>query len=342
MQRYQSYPLRSKGPLTEVHTEPKTTSEDEEEVHLFEDQDHTQSLSTMEGPSSQQLPISQGRPPFKIDVVGKFDPHVSDAKTWLERYQYFGRISGTTAEHLARFFGMYLTMGLAFDWFTCLTEEIKSDFDQLKEKFLQRFGKKIDPVQVLADLFQMKQKPKQSVRDFVYAVQSKAHLADISGENVLSAITGGLLPHIKADLRRKPPTNLEELIETAEISESAYEINPAQINFSEEAFTEIVKNAIGNVNMVELKNQVDSLAKHQAEINLIQNQNKRNFSRQQNFSKKSSYQNNKVTFPVCRACGRTQPHDFSTCFAKSKNCYFCNRLGHIKAACEDFKRQHPK
>lgn len=87
---------------------------------------------------------------------------------------------------------------------------------------MQRFGKKIDPIQVLAHLFQLRQKLKQSVRIFVYEVHSIAHLANISSENVLSAIIGGFLPHSKADLRRKPPANLDELIETAELSESAY------------------------------------------------------------------------------------------------------------------------
>ena len=59
----------------------------------------------------------------------------------------------------------------------------------------------------------MKQKTNQSVKNFVHKVQTKSKLADISIENTLSAINGGLLSHIGADLRRNPPSNLEKLNE---------------------------------------------------------------------------------------------------------------------------------
>lgn len=208
---------------------------------------------------------TQGRPPFKVELVGKYDPTV-DAKTWVERFEYFGRVTQTDMASLAKFFGMYLAIGTAFDWFTTLSDDIKNDFNTLKTKFIQRFGKKIDKVQTLADLFHMRQRSKQTVRDFIYEVHTKAHTADISQENILSAVSGGLLPHIRADLKRNPPQTLEGLIETAELSENAYAINPPQINFSEQSLAEVVKNAIGNVNMAELKEQVDILAANQAEI----------------------------------------------------------------------------
>jgi hypothetical protein len=60
-------------------------------------------------------------------------------------------------------------------------------------------------------------------------------------KTVLSAIVNYVLPHIKADLRRNPPTTLEDLIKTAELSESAHSVMPAQVNFSEQAFSDLLK-----------------------------------------------------------------------------------------------------
>lgn len=292
-----------------------------------------------------EAPETQGRPLFKIDQVGKFDPCKDDARSWLSRYEYFGSVSATSAELLAKFFGMFLSMGAAFDWFTCLNPEIKQNFELLKAKFLQRFSKRIDPIQITSELFQMKQKTTQSVRDFVYSVQTKARQADIHQDNVLSAINSGLLSHIRADLRRNPPKTLDELIETAEQSESAYAEHPPQLNFSEATFTEIIKNAIGGVNMVELKQQVESLAANQKSVNSFTTRDSNTYRPQNKFreySKKGRYQtakaarrfNNAGNYDLCGACAKPrESHDIRNCWAKSKTCYHCNKTGHIKLAC---------
>ena len=45
---------------------------------------------------------------------------------------------------------MYLSIGSAFDWFTTLSDDVKSNFELLTTQFIQRFGRKIDKVQTLA------------------------------------------------------------------------------------------------------------------------------------------------------------------------------------------------
>jgi len=382
------YQLRSKGPPRDQSTtqprdqsttQPKdqstsqprdqsTTQPKDQSTSQPRDQSTSQPTTEESRPTMTSGPSTTGRPLFSSEQVGRFDPKIDNARSWLNRYEYFGEASGANNEILCRFFGMFLSIGAAFDWFSNLGEDIKGNFAQLKRQFLQRFSTNIDPIQTTSELFQMKQKPNQSVRDFIYSVQAKAHSADISEENILSAINGGLLSHIRADLRRTPPTTLDELIDTAEKSESAYSVHPPQMNFSEAAFTEIVKNAIGGVNMVELKEQVDLLAQKQNSINAIQKQSTSNTSdrpnhrqwqsynnkqqhyypntTQQNYyhsnKQQPYYSNNKQTnyqshqnYPkLCRACAfPLHTHDYMHCAAKSKTCYSCNKSGHIMRAC---------
>ena len=260
-----AYQLRSKGPVRSAQASTEIRPDPIQPEPIQE-----QPISIMA--TEHEAPSLSGRPPFNIDLVGKFDPNVNEPKSWLTRYEYLGSVTSTSSDLLAKFFGMFLSMGVAFDWYTYLGDETKTNFDELKEKFLKRFSKRIDPIQITSEIFQMKQKTNQSVRDFVHEVQTKSKLADISIENTLSAINGGLLSHIRADLRRNPPSNLEQLIETAELSESAYAVHPPKINLSEAAFTDIIKNAIGGVNMLELKQTVDELARNQS-INAIEKSN---------------------------------------------------------------------
>ena len=37
----------------------------------------------------------QGRPPFNVDTIGKYNASMG-AKTWLERFRYFGQITQTS------------------------------------------------------------------------------------------------------------------------------------------------------------------------------------------------------------------------------------------------------
>ena len=110
------YQLRSQGPI-------KSNLPAETE----------QGTSTMNG---QEVQAVSGRPPFNIDLVGKFDPAINEAKSWLSRFMYIGTVTETSPNILARFFGMFLSMGVAFDWYTYLSDEAKENFDCLKEKFI--------------------------------------------------------------------------------------------------------------------------------------------------------------------------------------------------------------
>lgn len=340
---------------------------------------------------------TQGRHPFSVDLLGKFDPSTCDARRWIKRYEYYGSITNTIASDLAKFLGIYLVTGVAFDWFTNLTSEVRTNFDLLKAKFLQRFAKNIDRIQITSDLFQMKQKLKRPVREFVSDVQQLAELADVSDDDVLSAVNGGLLSHIRADLRRKPPTTLDKLIETAELSESAFSVHTPQINFSANSMNEMTKqfvdfhfaddsketNAVNSLSSrTSPQNQEKSFHQdnshtydksqnsHQHSNNKFQNRSSRNstyshnrgysgmpsnstYSRNRGYSgipSNSTYSHNRgytsrpqnstrsANYQKCRASGKTTPHDFSKCSARTKICFFCGILGHIEPDC--FKKQN--
>ena len=207
----------------------------------------------------------------------------------------------------------------------------KNDFDLLKGEFIKIFAKIIDPVQINSEIFQMKQKVNQSVREFVHEVQTKAKIGNISSENILSAVNGGLLSHIRADLRRNPPSSLEELIQTAELSESAYAVHPPQMNITPAALTDMFQNLTGGVNMLELKQSIEEL-----KTQTIFNVEKHSFQPRNSNNKQFSHNNRsnlaQNSKPKCKFCGSSKPHDFGSCSARNKTCYNCNSVGHIRSA----------
>lgn len=326
------------GPTTAVHSRGQSLPSKDREARPADQ------VQTREQTRHPTMSTEQGRPLFTVEAIGKFDPSLNDAQCWLDRYIYFGKLSKTAPEIMAKLFGMFLAMGTAFNWFISLPEEVISDFEELSSKFLQRFSKKQDSIQITTDIFHMKQKPHQSVREYIYEVQTKAQSVNLPAATTLSAINGGLLSHIRADLRRNPPANLEELLISAEQSESAYAIHPPSANFSEATFTEIFKNALGGVNMLDLKQKVDNLVHRQTihSVNSVNtptnNNNNTNFRHSHSKPRTFNTSNFSKQNLKCRACGRSRDHDFSTCFAKSKTCYFCGKEGHIQKACFSFKK----
>ena len=288
--------------------------------------------STQASPDIRRAgPMEFAGRPFSVDSVGRFDPKKDDARAWLERYIYIGGISKTSPSQLAQCFGLFLTLGSAFDWFISLSEDIKEDFELLKTQFLRRFSQKVDLIHTTSEIFQMKQSQNQKVKDFVYEVENKALKAGIAQDTIFSAIHCGLLPHIRADLIRNPPSNLDELLKTSEQSESAHELNPPQANLSATLITGIVRNALGNVNLLDLHNKVENLMFTQNSVNAVE----ATPSNIQNYVEQRS--NTRSTFKSinskCTACGDSKLHQISKCWAKSKTCYFCNKQGHIQKAC---------
>ena len=46
-------------------------------------------------------------------------------KSWLTRYEYLGSVTITSSDLLAIFCGMFLSMGVAFNWYTYLGNKTK-------------------------------------------------------------------------------------------------------------------------------------------------------------------------------------------------------------------------
>jgi hypothetical protein len=310
--------LRSDGPVSRTEVEPSSMESETSTVQI------------------------KGRP--NVDIVGKFDPLRDEPHFWLKKYIYYGHVMKLKEIDLANMFGLYL-LGSAFNWFFHLPDEVKNDFKTLTDKFILQFGKRIDPIQIHAELFQMKQGIKQSIRDFITQVQQKARLGKISEEIILSAIINGVLPHIKADLRRNPPSSLDALLNTAELSESANSVMPAQVNFSEQALSELLNKAMG-VHLAEIKGQVNQIAQNQASVNAVhhlqQTSHKSDTYRQHprsNFKDHMSRglfnSNKEKSLHICYRCGRKNPkHAANECYALNKDCHKCGKKGHIAPICQ--------
>ena len=157
-------------------------------------------------------------------------------------------------------------------------------------------------------------------------MQQKARLANISDKLVLSAINNGVIPQVKADLRRNPPNTLEDLLKTAELSGSANSVMPAQVNCSEQTLRELLDKAMG-VYLAEVKGQVNQIAENQASVNAAQHiqhsTDKPNTYRQRT---RSNFKDNIPRKPnnptkvkgICFRCGQKNPdHTSNDCYARN-------------------------
>ena len=110
----------------------------------------------------------------------------------------------------------------AYTWFSNLPTEITQTFERLKEQFVLRFGSNgATKWSILPEIYVMKQRPDQTVQDFIQKVQIKSKLIDLPEDQVIGALMKGFLPLIRAGIIRAQINNIADVIKEATISEQA-------------------------------------------------------------------------------------------------------------------------
>ena len=122
---------------------------------------------------------SQGRPDlqflkFGTNICEKFDPNFTDAHTWLHKFLTFATFAKWLNEQICFFFGFHLLKD-TYTWFSNLPTEITQNFDRLKEQFILSFGlNRAAKWSILPEIHEIKQRPDQTVQDFIQKVQIKS------------------------------------------------------------------------------------------------------------------------------------------------------------------------
>lgn len=74
-------------------------------------------------------------------------------------------------------------------------------------------------------MFNLKQRNNETVKEFCARVRNEARKADIGEDMVFNAVSTGLLGPIRSDVIKQQPQTLKQLLDCAELSETANQYN---------------------------------------------------------------------------------------------------------------------
>lgn len=306
--------------------------------------------TTTAGASAAPTPSNQGRPDlqflkFDTNICEKFDPNSTDAHTWLHKFMALATFAKWSNEQICFFFGLHLLKD-AYTWFSNLPIEISQNFDKIKEQFIVRFGLNgATKWSILPEIYEMKQKPDQTVQDFIQKVQIKSKLIDLPEDQVIGALMKGFLPQIRSDLIRAKINTIADVIQEATISEQANKIknNSSESILSEERLVRAIQTAMSiNHLQTEQKQNQNTLNNRKQQENSSFHNRSQPFQRQHQHKQNYRPQNlrnqtqNSAVNPnyICFRCDRKAHHYQNQCPYIDAVCYKCSKTGHIQRACK--------
>lgn len=224
-----------------------------------------------------------------------------DAKLWLTRFQLFANTKGLTANKAKSTLPLFFKEN-ALRWYISLPDNVKDDFDSLKDAFLNRYGPdERTKWKRTAALYQLQQGIHQSVEDFITLVMAQAADVDLQEDQIQVIVLNGLKPNIRQFVIQKQYRDLDELRTTAKLGEMT---TTDQSKQHEEL--------VGAISRLEEKFQAMT-----AQINAAQEPN--------------------VVHDVkCQYCGLNANH--RNCPAYGKNCLNCGKMNHFARRCRSAKR----
>ena len=288
------------------------------------------------GPSNGSEANGEGRlvnlPKFDSKLCEKFDPKTTDAHTWLHKFIFIATFYKWDNAHLCFFFGLHL-LSDAYNWFSNLPSNISSNFEQLKEQFINRFTLNgATKWSIMPEIYDMKQKSDQPVQEFIQKLQMKAKLIDLPEDQIIGALMKGFLPHIRSDLIRLDIQSIADVIKEASISEQAYKIKGSQSDniLSEERLVKAIHTAMSINNLQTTSPSEQSIKPNNHKPNtksrpqqMYNNYNPNTYNRP---SEKVS-QNY-----ICFRCDRQGLHYHKQCPFRNAKCHSCSEIGHIQTS----------
>lgn len=134
-------------------------------------------------------------------------------KDWIENFARCLEVNGVPAGKSVQMMYIYLT-GYARNWLNKLADNKKGDFATLKTAFLDHFKAPATLTEeTIRRLYTRRQEKGQTGRDFAHAIQMEASGLNISDDELLRIIKGGLQPELRMLVATKQPTTIHALME---------------------------------------------------------------------------------------------------------------------------------
>jgi hypothetical protein len=169
-----------------------------------------------ESPLSIGLQIAPWPPKFKPVSLSKYNGF-GNSRQFLMRYESAVNSTGGDDVALAKSF-VIVCEGPVLNWYSLLPPHSIYSWVDLKTKFMQAFQMFHDTTAEASDLYNCKQKDRESLRNFVRRfMQQRSQIPEADEKTMINALIKGLTPGPTAShLTRKKPKTVEELFHELE------------------------------------------------------------------------------------------------------------------------------
>ena len=250
-----------------------------------------------------------------------FDGSQSEnARKWINKFERYSDIAGAQVNERCGLMGLLMT-GLAETWFNSLPEDVRQNYDQLRQAFEQKF------IQVPATVMQRQlstiqrtQQASESVDSYFTEARAKLNEHNFPQELSTTLLINGLRPEIKSlVLQHQPLDDIDDLLDKARHIEAALKAAPSNNNngFPASAFAAVSREDL-MVTMKDLdeakKDMITEITRSMQSLQAVQHQ--------------------RPTTPTRDAPER------HVRFRDSPSCFRCGRTSHFARNCP-FDRPEP-
>lgn len=144
----------------------------------------------------------------------------TDAEAFMREFEDTSNYKGLNAAKRQAAFSLCLK-GAVKDWHDSLPQDIKNDWDRMKDRFLNVYKPRPELKWARErELYQRQQKVGEPVVSFISTLHREARALQLGEEQTINLIIGGLQPQIRSHVLDQHPHNLEELRESASRAET--------------------------------------------------------------------------------------------------------------------------
>ena len=243
--------------------------------------------------------------PVKFSGLAEENSH--DFIKRLEQYAGYNKIVG---EQKAQLFAILLR-GLASDWYDTLDGNIKTDYDLLKQSFMQHFQSQSIQFLNQQKLETHRLEEGQSIETYINTVMKMSNNLNLSENEKKMALLRGLPAEMKADIIVHNPDNVINTIQKLRLVHESYSMKKQEKKNKESRSYDLASlgAAVANIEKLVQRPSIQSVEKYENKDEI----------------KRSHYA------PI-RRWGETIQNDRGI-YKFTGNCYYCGRVGHIARYC---------
>ena len=186
-----------------------------------------QSTSTMASPPEVQPQAGQPQVQSTPIYDSFLAPHVfrglatEDAESWFADFQKYVSFRNMSLAQMLSFFPLLLK-DTAGDWYDMLSQEVKSDWQQLQGRFKDRFqDSDLLKWQKASKMWARDQLVGESVEEFVTALQKMAKTAGVDDTMLRYSVMRGLRRELRPHVIQSGATTLADVVKAAKVAEVA-------------------------------------------------------------------------------------------------------------------------